>query len=55
MGKRRTTENIYKVMMPTTEHQPKTKQLQKNTHTRNEMFPPIVVKIDKSHLFRPQP
>jgi hypothetical protein len=32
-----------------------TNRLQTNTHTKNGVFPPIVVRISKSHLFRFQP
>jgi len=28
-------------------------KLQENTHTRNGVFPPIMVRIDKIHLFGP--
>jgi len=33
----------------------KAKKLQENTHTKNGVFPPIVVRINKIHLLRPQP
>jgi hypothetical protein len=34
------------------EHQPKTEKLQNNTHTRDGVFPPVVVSVSKSSLFR---
>ena len=34
---------------------PPNQKLQENTHTRDGVFPPIMVRIDKIHLFGPQP
>jgi len=46
-----TPKNNYKVMMPKLEHQPQRRKSQPNTHTKNGVFPPIVVIISKNHLF----
>jgi len=50
-----TPKNIYRVKVLKLEHHPKSHKLQKITHTKNEVFPPIVVRIIKSHLFRFKP
>jgi len=42
-------------MVPKLEHHPKTYKLQKNIHTKNMVFPPIVVRISKSRMFRFKP
>lgn len=42
-------------MVPKLEHQPQPRKLQTDTHTKNGVFPPIVVIISKSHMFRFQP
>jgi len=39
-------------MVPKLEHHPKTKKLQKNTHTKYGVFPPIVVSVSINRMFK---